>query len=90
MTANRPHDLLYNMEALRSSEAKRLFKKQIIERDGCRCVYCGSSEHLTIDHVRPKALGGETVASNLVAACLSCNRSKASTPVHVWYQQQFA
>jgi 5-methylcytosine-specific restriction endonuclease McrA len=84
----RPHDLLLSMEALRSADAKRLFKAAIFERDGHRCRYCGSDEHLTLDHVKAKAAGGEFVASNLVTACLSCNRSKGSTPVLDWLMNQ--
>lgn len=76
------------MDALRSSDAKRQFKAQIIERDGGRCRYCGSTEHLTLDHVRPKARGGQFVASNLVTACRECNRSKASHLVHDWLMAQ--
>lgn len=84
----RPSDLLYTMEALRSSEAKRLFKAQIIERDGGRCRYCGDTDNLTLDHVRPKSRGGQYVASNLVTACRDCNRSKASNPVLDWFIAQ--
>jgi 5-methylcytosine-specific restriction endonuclease McrA len=84
----RPSDLLTTMEALRSSEAKRLFKAQIIKRDGGRCKYCGDTENLTLDHVRPKARGGQFIASNLVTACRDCNRSKASNPVRDWLSNQ--
>jgi len=29
-----------------------------LERDGRVCVYCGSSENLSLDHILPKSLGG--------------------------------
>lgn len=29
-----------------------------LERDGGHCVYCGSEERLTLDHVIPKSRGG--------------------------------
>ena len=47
-----------------------------------RCVYCGEwfaegDERRTIDHLRPKALGGKDRRENLVAACWACNQAKA-------------
>ena len=48
-----------------------------------RCAYCLISEAitglpLTIDHIQPTALGGETIFDNLCLACRSCNEFKAS------------
>jgi len=45
-------------------------------RDGFSCVYCGSGEDLTFDHVIPRRLGGETSWNNIVAACTKCNFKK--------------
>ena len=64
-----------------------MFRQQILERDGV-CVYCGSNDHLTLDHIRPKCKGGQYDASNLVAACRSCNRSKGSSDVLEWFLGQ--
>ena len=50
-------------------------------RDRFTCQYCGSktvAEHLTFDHVIPKARGGRTSWSNVVAACEPCNLRKGS------------
>ena len=48
-----------------------------------RCAYCHTFERLTvtvfeIEHIQPKAAGGETVSSNLCLACPACNRFKSS------------
>lgn len=48
----------------------------IFRRDNYRCVYCGSNEELTIDHVLPVSKGGGNTWQNLVTACLPCNRYK--------------
>jgi 5-methylcytosine-specific restriction endonuclease McrA len=88
MEAHRPDDLQFALRALRSGDAKRMFKQQIFERDCHQCRYCGNSEDLTLDHVRPKSKGGQHVASNLVTACRDCNRSKASNPVLDWFSSQ--
>ena len=45
-------------------------------RDGFSCVYCGSPEDLTFDHVHPRRLGGKTNWENIVAACSKCNLKK--------------
>ncbi|WP_412067170.1 HNH endonuclease [Rubrivirga sp. IMCC43871] len=55
-----------------------LTRRNVIRRDGHRCVYCGATERLTIDHVRPKSRGGKDTWENLVAACTPCNNRKGS------------
>lgn len=55
----------------------RLSRRSILARDGYRCQYCGHSGHdLTVDHVVPKRLGGETSWENLVCCCKRCNTKK--------------
>lgn len=54
-----------------------------------RCVYCGtelerragSADSVEIDHIKAYARGGETVDSNLGAACRTCNRSKGAKEI---------
>ena len=73
-----PRNLMYNLLTFRSGDAKRMWRQGIKLRDNHTCVYCGSTENLTIDHVRPRSRGGETSASNCVTACLTCNQAKGS------------
>lgn len=47
-------------------------------RDGFCCQYCGAKKDLTFDHVVPRARGGVTSWSNVVAACGRCNLAKGS------------
>ncbi len=54
-----------------------LSRKNILRRDGHRCQYCGRSDAvLTVDHVFPRARGGEETWENLVCACVHCNNKK--------------
>ena len=50
-------------------------------RDGGRCVKCGSNQRLEFDHVIPVALGGANTARNLQLLCETCNRSKGASIV---------
>jgi len=55
-------------------------RRNIFKRDRYTCQYCGrqpGSEELTLDHVIPRAQGGESRWENCVLACLACNKRKA-------------
>lgn len=51
-------------------------RRDINDRDGWKCAYCGSAENLGIDHIIPYGAGGATLPFNLVTACGDCNSSK--------------
>ncbi|MFZ2325142.1 MAG: HNH endonuclease [Ignavibacteriaceae bacterium] len=54
-----------------------LTRKNILRRDGFKCAYCGRSDlALTVDHVIPKARGGDDTWENLITACTFCNNKK--------------
>ncbi|MCS7074956.1 MAG: HNH endonuclease [Bacteroidia bacterium] len=55
-----------------------LTRINIFKRDQYECVYCGSRQHLTIDHLIPKSLGGKDTWENLVTACSNCNTKKGN------------
>lgn len=56
-----------------------LTRKNILKRDLYKCAYCGRGDlPLTVDHVIPKARGGEDIWENLVAACVVCNNKKGN------------
>lgn len=48
----------------------------VLTRDGSKCVKCGKTEKLEIDHIIPVSKGGKGVLENLQTLCVSCNRSK--------------
>lgn len=59
-----------------------LSRINIYRRDGHQCVYCGRKRDLTLDHVKPRCLGGKNTWKNLVTCCVECNIKKGhATPL---------
>lgn len=57
----------------------------VLLRDRHRCAYCQCSlteNTWTWDHIVPRSKGGESVWTNLVAACQPCNVIKSNKPIH--------
>lgn len=52
------------------------------------CVYCGSTQMITQDHVIPVDKGGRHSEGNLVPACQSCNSSKANLLLMEWKRKR--
>lgn len=50
-------------------------KREILERDGRICRYCGGSANC-VDHIIPVSQRGNNHPSNLAAACRPCNSKK--------------
>lgn len=67
------------------SKTWRKVRLAIFERDSWTCVYCGEKDKpLECDHVHPVSRGGSNEDSNLVTACLPCNRSKKDKTIKEW------
>ena len=71
-------------------------RRRIYERDGWRCVWCGSKvttikiagavdnallHHATVDHVVPRSRGGSNRPHNLITACGRCNAKRGHRSV---------
>ena len=48
-------------------------RKQVLERDLHRCIFCGRYEALTMAHIIPRSQGGLGIPENLVTACSKCH-----------------
>jgi hypothetical protein len=51
-------------------------RQKVLERDGYKCVMCGSTKHPQIDHIKPFSKGGDTVFENLQTMCRKCKLRK--------------
>lgn len=67
--------------------AKYAFRQQIFDAWDGICAYCGVPAD-TLDHVRSRYRGGNTVANNLVPACKECNCGKGSDDWLDWFSRQ--
>ena len=59
-------------------------RRRVFARNGNRCVACGATERLTVDHIRPVARGGSDDLSNLQTLCSDCNSRKGTKPMSEW------
>jgi hypothetical protein len=51
-------------------------KNSVLKRDNFKCAFCGNKAS-TIDHIVPRAQGGQNTWKNTIAACSPCNNKKA-------------
>ena len=56
----------------------RVSRHKIYKRDNHECVYCGTKQDLSIDHVIPRSRGGDNSWGNLVSCCKKCNSKKGN------------
>ncbi|HXY29817.1 MAG TPA: HNH endonuclease [Gemmatimonadaceae bacterium] len=67
---------------------KRSLKRGALRECGRRCVYCARALSwftLTLDHILPRAHGGQNDFGNVVAACASCNSIKGDLLPHEFF-----
>lgn len=53
-----------------------IVRKRILEKYGYKCVNCGSTENLHIDHIIPLSIGGREDEDNMQILCRTCNLKK--------------
>lgn len=80
------------LKPYRSTAHWKKIRKQVLNRDAYTCTYCGN-QATEVDHIWPKAKGGEDTLDNLVAACKPCNIRKrdsvflgegSTPPLQLW------
>lgn len=71
---------LFDNRKLRPQDRSNSGKREAVyKRDGYRCLKCGCTENLTLDHVLPRSKGGSNEIENLQTLCKPCNEDKADT-----------
>lgn len=51
-------------------------REKVFRRDKNKCVMCGSSHNLTVDHIKELSLGGSNSLSNLRTLCADCHEER--------------
>lgn len=67
---------------IKNDEPSRRISQKVMDRvwnrDGGKCVQCGSNEKLEFDHIIPFSKGGSNTYRNIQLLCEKCNRSKSN------------
>ena len=74
------HGLSYDEEDNKPKRSRRIsqsVKDKVWNRDGGKCVLCGSNENIEFDHIVPFSKGGANTYRNIQILCESCNRRKS-------------
>lgn len=74
-----PDEIVDSLDRVPSGTRRRIPKRvreRIFARDGQRCLKCGGTEALTIDHIKPRSKGGTDEEENLQTLCMECNDRK--------------
>lgn len=81
----------YNSRPSRESVSKRIGEKAtkwIWTRDNSSCAYCGCGlipgRGAHLDHLNPRANGGEDLITNLVLSCERCNSARQDMSLVQW------
>lgn len=69
-----PPDARYG-KGERGTRAWRDVRAFVVARDKA-CLACGSTERLTVDHIRPLSEGGSDAPANLRTLCRACHRKR--------------
>ncbi len=74
------HGFSYDEEDDKPKRSRRIsqsVKDKVWNRDGGKCVLCGSNENIEFDHIVPFSKGGANTYRNIQILCESCNRKKS-------------
>ena len=65
-----------NLKSKRSKacDIPQSVKWEVWERDGHRCIFCGSPNASPNAHIVPRSQGGLGVKENIVTACMTCHQ----------------
>ena len=54
---------------------------RVFERDNYTCQRCGKQYDLSLDHIKPRLLGGANTLDNLQVLCTACNTQKGASVI---------
>jgi 5-methylcytosine-specific restriction endonuclease McrA len=78
LSANKEGNVESNDIAYLRKPIPKDVQDRVWNRDGGKCVQCGSSEKLEFDHIIPISKGGSNTYRNIQLLCEICNRLKSN------------
>jgi len=51
---------------------------ELLKKHNYSCVYCGSTNNISVDHIIPLSKGGTNYIDNIQPLCLPCNLKKGN------------
>ena len=69
MNAIRPRTPRLRLDSTRY----RALHRQVLERDGWRCQFCGSMQQLQVHHLKFRSQSGGDEEQNLITLCTECH-----------------
>jgi 5-methylcytosine-specific restriction endonuclease McrA len=77
---------------IRTSGEYKLWRRAVIERDNYACIWCGNTEHLEADHIKPFALFPELrfAIDNGRTLCRECHKKTDNYGLNIKYMAQIA
>lgn len=79
--AGRPDMTAERFEVIRIGERDpipSMMRTAIYRRDWFRCSWCGATENLELDHLKPWSAGGGDTPANLRTLCHDCNAMRSN------------
>ena len=71
--------LYHDINPTKRKHIPKAIREAVFKRDNYRCVKCGSTKNLEVDHKVPLANGGTNEMANLQTHCRDCNRRKGAS-----------
>ena len=70
--------LVNDIKPTKRKQTPKSVREAVFKQDNYRCVKCGSTKNLEVDHKVSLANGGTNHISNLQTHCRDCNRRKGA------------
>ena len=54
-------------------DSYEIVRRWVLERDGWRCQFCGSTSGVEVHHIEHRSQGGSDREENLITLCCQCH-----------------
>jgi len=66
---------MYKSKRSKACDISKAIKDAVWERDGARCILCGSRAAFPNCHFLSRAQGGLGIEENIITACIKCHNA---------------